>query len=227
MTAGSASTQGNEFLISTPPLPPCAPEICGSRLCPVRSLSRRTERRTTDARRTSRARYGRMWVARDPCPPPRLSKPPISLPTPYDARQHIRGSGHPEPGSRVLAESGPPRRRALRAGVSTLRDTVRRRGAMMSSAWMIRSGLMTGAIFSLGALEPLRGQSGPTGRDTVTRDVGAWEAQRASRQPRGDPRRLAPRRHPVTGSRPHATSGAICRSNITRRAPPSMLPAGD
>ncbi len=29
MTGGSASTQGNQFLIPTPPLPPCAPEICG------------------------------------------------------------------------------------------------------------------------------------------------------------------------------------------------------
>jgi len=29
MTGGMASTQGNEFLIPTPPLPPCAPEICG------------------------------------------------------------------------------------------------------------------------------------------------------------------------------------------------------
>jgi len=30
MTGGTASTQGNEFLIPTPdPLPPCAPEICG------------------------------------------------------------------------------------------------------------------------------------------------------------------------------------------------------
>jgi cytochrome c peroxidase len=29
MNGGSASTQGNEFLIRTPPLPPCAPEICG------------------------------------------------------------------------------------------------------------------------------------------------------------------------------------------------------
>src|SRR6266403_227788 len=28
MSAGSASPQGNEFLIPTPPLPPCAPEIC-------------------------------------------------------------------------------------------------------------------------------------------------------------------------------------------------------
>jgi len=29
MTGGSASTQGNEFLIPTPPLPPCAAAICG------------------------------------------------------------------------------------------------------------------------------------------------------------------------------------------------------
>jgi cytochrome c peroxidase len=29
MTGGSASTQGNEFLIPTPPLPPCASAICG------------------------------------------------------------------------------------------------------------------------------------------------------------------------------------------------------
>jgi cytochrome c peroxidase len=29
MTGGSASTQGNEFLIPTPPLPPCASVICG------------------------------------------------------------------------------------------------------------------------------------------------------------------------------------------------------
>jgi hypothetical protein len=29
MTGGSASTQGNQTLIPTPPLPPCAPEICG------------------------------------------------------------------------------------------------------------------------------------------------------------------------------------------------------
>src|SRR5438094_5816157 len=35
MTGGSASTQGNEFLIPTPPLPPCAPEICG--IAPVPS----------------------------------------------------------------------------------------------------------------------------------------------------------------------------------------------
>jgi len=29
MTGGLASTQGNEFLIPTPPLPACAPEVCG------------------------------------------------------------------------------------------------------------------------------------------------------------------------------------------------------
>ena len=29
MRGGSAATQGNEFLISTPPLPPCASAICG------------------------------------------------------------------------------------------------------------------------------------------------------------------------------------------------------
>jgi cytochrome c peroxidase len=29
MSGGSASTQGNEFLIPTPILPPCAPEVCG------------------------------------------------------------------------------------------------------------------------------------------------------------------------------------------------------
>jgi cytochrome c peroxidase len=29
MTGGSAATQGNEFLIPTPELPPCAPAICG------------------------------------------------------------------------------------------------------------------------------------------------------------------------------------------------------
>jgi len=33
MTGGSAKTQGNESLIPTPPLPPCAPEFCG--LAPV------------------------------------------------------------------------------------------------------------------------------------------------------------------------------------------------
>ncbi len=29
MTGGSAATQGNEFLIPTPPLPPCASAVCG------------------------------------------------------------------------------------------------------------------------------------------------------------------------------------------------------
>jgi cytochrome c peroxidase len=29
LRGGSAATQGNEFLIPTPPLPPCAAEICG------------------------------------------------------------------------------------------------------------------------------------------------------------------------------------------------------
>ncbi len=29
MSGGSAATQGNEFLIPTPPLPPCAPAVCG------------------------------------------------------------------------------------------------------------------------------------------------------------------------------------------------------
>ena len=29
MTGGSASTQGNESIIPTPPLPPCATAICG------------------------------------------------------------------------------------------------------------------------------------------------------------------------------------------------------
>jgi hypothetical protein len=29
MTGGSAATQGNAFLLPTPELPPCAPEICG------------------------------------------------------------------------------------------------------------------------------------------------------------------------------------------------------
>jgi cytochrome c peroxidase len=28
-TGGSAATQGNESLISTPPLPPCADAVCG------------------------------------------------------------------------------------------------------------------------------------------------------------------------------------------------------
>jgi len=30
MSGGSAATQGNEFLIPTPPLPPCASAICGA-----------------------------------------------------------------------------------------------------------------------------------------------------------------------------------------------------
>jgi cytochrome c peroxidase len=29
MTGGTAATQGNEFLIRTPPLPPCSPQVCG------------------------------------------------------------------------------------------------------------------------------------------------------------------------------------------------------
>src|SRR3989441_831226 len=29
MSGGRASTQGNEFLIRTPPLPPCSPQVCG------------------------------------------------------------------------------------------------------------------------------------------------------------------------------------------------------
>jgi cytochrome c peroxidase len=37
MTGGSAATQGNEFLIRTPPLPPCAQAICG--VAPVPSPS--------------------------------------------------------------------------------------------------------------------------------------------------------------------------------------------
>jgi hypothetical protein len=28
-TGGTAATQGNDSLIPTPPLPPCAPEVCG------------------------------------------------------------------------------------------------------------------------------------------------------------------------------------------------------
>jgi cytochrome c peroxidase len=35
MTGGNASTQGNEFLIPTPPLPPCAPAICGEQPLPA------------------------------------------------------------------------------------------------------------------------------------------------------------------------------------------------
>jgi hypothetical protein len=29
MTGGTAATQGNNFLIPTPPLPPCAAAVCG------------------------------------------------------------------------------------------------------------------------------------------------------------------------------------------------------
>ena len=35
MTGGSAATQGNEFLIPTPPLPPCASAICGVQPLPA------------------------------------------------------------------------------------------------------------------------------------------------------------------------------------------------
>jgi cytochrome c peroxidase len=38
MTGGSAKTQGNELLIPTPPLPPCAPEICGVSPVPSRAI---------------------------------------------------------------------------------------------------------------------------------------------------------------------------------------------
>jgi hypothetical protein len=34
MTGGSAATQGNEFLIPTPPLPPCASAVCAVPLPP-------------------------------------------------------------------------------------------------------------------------------------------------------------------------------------------------
>jgi hypothetical protein len=34
MVGGTASTQGNELLLATPPLPPCASEVCG--VAPVR-----------------------------------------------------------------------------------------------------------------------------------------------------------------------------------------------
>ena len=37
MTGGTAATQGNEFLIPTPPLPPCASAVCG--LAPTPSPS--------------------------------------------------------------------------------------------------------------------------------------------------------------------------------------------
>jgi cytochrome c peroxidase len=35
MTGGKAATQGNEFLIPTPPLPPCASAICGVQPLPA------------------------------------------------------------------------------------------------------------------------------------------------------------------------------------------------
>jgi cytochrome c peroxidase len=35
MTGGSAATQGNEFLIPTPPLPRCAAAICGVQPLPA------------------------------------------------------------------------------------------------------------------------------------------------------------------------------------------------
>src|SRR6267378_2257471 len=38
MTGGSASTQGNEFLIPTPPLPPCSPQVCGVPPLPTTSI---------------------------------------------------------------------------------------------------------------------------------------------------------------------------------------------
>jgi cytochrome c peroxidase len=38
MTGGSAKTQGNESLIPTPPLPPCAPEVCGLQPVPNPSI---------------------------------------------------------------------------------------------------------------------------------------------------------------------------------------------
>ena len=38
MTGGNASTQGNEFLIPTPPLPPCATAICGVPPLPTKPI---------------------------------------------------------------------------------------------------------------------------------------------------------------------------------------------
>ena len=43
---GSAATQGNEFLIPTPPLPPCASAICGVAPVPGLSLYRNANRET-------------------------------------------------------------------------------------------------------------------------------------------------------------------------------------
>jgi cytochrome c peroxidase len=39
MSGGSAATQGNEFLIPTPPLPPCATVVCGVAPTPTNSLA--------------------------------------------------------------------------------------------------------------------------------------------------------------------------------------------
>ena len=44
MTGGSARTQGNEFLIPTPPLPPCSPAICGVAPVPDSAYSVTAER---------------------------------------------------------------------------------------------------------------------------------------------------------------------------------------
>ena len=38
MKGGTAATQGNEFLIPTPPLPPCATVVCGVSPTPTRSI---------------------------------------------------------------------------------------------------------------------------------------------------------------------------------------------
>jgi hypothetical protein len=54
MKGGSAKTQGNEFLIPTPPLPPCASAICASRRFPALSLFRSA----TAKRRMRRGRWG-------------------------------------------------------------------------------------------------------------------------------------------------------------------------
>ena len=38
MAGGNASTQGNEFLIPTPPLPPCAAAVCGVPPLPTKPI---------------------------------------------------------------------------------------------------------------------------------------------------------------------------------------------
>jgi cytochrome c peroxidase len=38
MQGGSAATQGNEFLIPTPPLPPCASAVCGVPPLPTKPI---------------------------------------------------------------------------------------------------------------------------------------------------------------------------------------------